>query len=359
MFRKLSGLKTGRAGISKDLRAARRGDAAAMKRVGLCYLRGAERVAPHAGHAVWWLERAVDAGEATACVHAARLAWDGFSPDEQAVKTPVRTAPRVNDAFRFARQGYAAGDPEAALFLAWLLDATKSEAPEERKQALRFAASHRAPLALVGLADIEAREGASAERLMELMREPLAAGLGSAHYLVGLWHGRGDVLPRDAGKSRFYLEKAVEKQHPLAEAMLGECLMAENHRKPGGEDHGACVARLRRLTQGETLLRKAAVKHGNGRAACVLGDYWTTIVDPPDLREALKWYDLAISQGNPGAMYMVAHLALTGRTRHVSEQGALKLLEQAAEGGHKKAVAMLHFYCEKAVTTEEDAETVC
>ncbi|MFT8719899.1 tetratricopeptide repeat protein [Acetobacter sp.] len=341
MLRKLLKLKSGPQTLASLLKQARKGDAAAMCQIGTAYLRGEQGASPHPGYAAWWFEKSARAGNDKACVHAARLAWDGFVPDDMALNASERGDRRTDDALTFARLGYERGEPEAALFLAWLLDATKTDAFEERKAALLAAAAHGLPLAAVGLADMEQRSGASVERVMALLAQPLEAGLGVAHHMVAVWYGQGGFLPQDAGKARSHLEIAAETGHVAAMAMLGECLMVENCKVPrSGEDGVARQERLRRLTRGETLLRKAASAE-NGRAACVLGDYWAVIADPPDVREALKWYERGVFLGDEGAMYMMARLVLTGQFQHLTSDEAHALMSRAAQKGHKAALQVV------------------
>ena len=338
MLRKLLKLKSGPQAFASLLKQARKGDAAAMCQIGTAYLRGEQGAFPHPGYAAWWFEKSVRAGNDKACVHAARLAWAGFVPDEMALNAPERSARRTDDALAFARLGYERGEPEAALFLAWLLDATKTDALGERKAALLAAAAHGLPLASVGLADMEQRSGASVERVMALLAQPLEVKLGVAHHMVAGWYGQVGFLPQDAGKARSHLEIAAEIGDVAVMAMLGECLMVENCKIPtGGEDGMARQERLRRLTRGETFLRKAASAE-NGRAACVLGDYWAVIADPPDMREALKWYERGVSLEDEGAMYMMARLVLTGQVQNLTPDEAHALMSRAAQRGHKGAL---------------------
>ncbi|NHN89298.1 tetratricopeptide repeat protein [Acetobacter conturbans] len=341
MWRKLFRLTQRGNNLPRHLAEAHAGNADDMFLVGKTYLYGDQDVAAHAGYAAWWMEKAARAGCAPACVHAARLAWDGFVPDVNVLESPTRGDRREEDAFAFARLGHGHAEPEASLFLAWLLDATKAPPSRERVEALKVAAAHGLPLACVGLADIELREGASPERMMELLRVPLEVRLGVAHYMVAVWYGQGGFLPQDASKARHHLEIAADGGHVQAMGMLGECLMVENHKAPEGDaDATARLERLRRLTRGETLLRKAASAE-NGRAACVLGDYWATVATPPDLPEAMKWYERGVLLGNAGAMYMSARLVLTGRSHHISKGSAKDRMRQAARAGHKGALALM------------------
>ncbi|MFT8896672.1 MAG: sel1 repeat family protein [Acetobacter sp.] len=339
MWRKLLGKLKKAPGIKKHLKQARKGSVKAMFAVGKAYLRGGKEVAPHAGHAVWWMERAARAGHQQACVHASRLAWDGFVSDEMGLGQPLREASRVEDAFMFARLGHQRGDPEASLFLVWLLDATKMKADTERLEALRAAAEKGLPLALVGLADLEARSGASAERVMDLLSIPLEKNLGIAHHMVSTWHGQGDLLPLDEKKARHHLEIAASAGYVPAMALLGECLMVENHRQSDDEGRDENKERLRRLTRGESLLRKAAAS--NGRAACVLGDYWSSIAESPDLQQAIQWYEKAVSLGFVGAFFMSGRLVLEGRSTYMTQQDAWIRIKQAAEAGHVGAKDIL------------------
>lgn len=323
----------------KRIDQAYKGSVDAMFSMGQACLVGEEGVAPHAGHAAWWMERAARAGHQLACVHAARLAWDGFLPDEQALGQPVRQAPRKDDALMFARLGHQRGDPDASLFLVWLLDAIRMRADPERLEALQAAAEKGLPLALVGLADVEARAGASAERVMDLLSIPLEKNLGIAHYMVSTWYGQGALLGQDEKKARHHLEIAADTGYVPAMALLGECLMVENHRQSDGGADDEGKERLRRLTRGESLLRKAAAS--NGRAACVLGDYWSTIAETPDVRQAVQWYEKAVSLGFPGAFFMSARIVLEGRSDHMTQQEAWTRMEQAAGAGHAGAKTVL------------------
>ncbi|TCS34539.1 TPR repeat protein [Acetobacter aceti NBRC 14818] len=339
MWRKFLDKRKRASGRKKRAGQAGKGSVDAMFSMGQAYLAGEEGVAPHAGHAAWWMERAARAGHPQACVHAARLAWDGFLPDERALAQPVREAPRKDDALTFARLGHQRGDPEASLFLVWLLDATKMKADTERHEALRAAAGKGLPLALVGLADLEARSGASAERVMDLLSIPLEKNLGIAHHMVSIWYGQGQLLPLDEKKARHHLEIAANTGYVPAMALLGECLMVENHRQNDGEEHDENKERLRRLTRGESLLRKAAAS--NGRAACVLGDYWSSIAESPDLQQAVQWYEKAVSLGFVGAFFMSARLVLEGRSTHMTQQDAWMRMKQAAQAGHAGAKDIL------------------
>jgi TPR repeat protein len=332
VWRKFLDKRKRASGRRKRVEQAGEGSVDAMFSMGEAYLAGEEGVAPHAGHAVWWMERAARGGHPQACVHAARLAWDGFLPDEQALGQPVRRTPRKEDALMFARLGHQRGDPEASLFLVWLLDAAGMEEETERLEALQAAAAEGLPLALVGLADREARAGASAERLMDMLSVPLEKKLGIAHHMVSTWYGHGIVLAQDEKKARHHLEIAAGAEYVPAMALLGECLMVENHRQGVDEQE---KERLRFLTRGESLLRKAAIS--NGRAACVLGDYWSGIAETPDIGQAVQWYEKSVSLGFPGAFFMSACLVLEGRSNHMTQQDAWTRMEQAAGAGHAGA----------------------
>ncbi|AQS86224.1 hypothetical protein A0U92_02995 [Acetobacter aceti] len=325
--------------IKRHIEQARKGSVTAMFAVGKAYLHGKEDVAPHAGHAVWWMERAARGGHQEACVQAARLAWDGFLPDERALGPAARTAPRKDDALMFARLGHQRGDPEASLFLVWLLDAVKMKAEAERHEALQAAAEKGLPLALVGLADIEARSGASAEHVMDLLSIPLEANLGIAHHMVSTWYGQGTLLAQNEQKARHHLEIAAGAGYVPAMGLLGECLMVENHRQIEGEERDENRERLRRLTRGESLLRKAAIS--NGRAACVLGDYWSRIAETSDMQQSIQWYEKSVSLGFVGALFMSARLVLEGRSDHMTQQEAWSRLERAAVAGHAGAKEIL------------------
>ncbi|GBQ28213.1 hypothetical protein AA0472_2613 [Acetobacter estunensis NRIC 0472] len=326
--------------LQKTLEAARKGDAQAMRTVGLAYLQGTHETLPHHGHAAWWLEQAAAKGDGPACDPAARLAWEGVVPDEKALEAPRKEHPRTQEAFRLARLGHARANPQASLFLVWLLDRTRTQAPQERLEALQAAAQAGLPLAVTALADLEARSGASVESVMERLKEPLQTGLGAAHHLLAQWYARGQFLPRDAILARHHLETAASTDHLDAQALLGECLMVENHASPPAEDETDRRERLRRLTRGETLLRRAA-QNGHGRAACVLGDYWAVIAEPKDMTQAMNWFRLGASMKDPGALYMYGRLTLEGQPSSADRERGLTMLREAAQAGHPGAQKFL------------------
>lgn len=310
------------------LRAATKGDAAAMYELGSSYLRGrGARKDPR--RAVRWLLAAAESGHGRACSKLDDLADEGFV--------------RARDVMPRLRRAAAAGDADAQLALGLRLEAAAG-VRSNRKEALRWyrrAAQQGRAIAWLWLGDAY-RNGHGApqswQRALACYRRAAAEGLGNAFaWLVEYYDGRCGA-PRDPRAVASWLRRAetVARRgstdvYTFLDDYYGYGFVDDPDeatdarravrwvRKGAAEGDPDCLMRLgihlfdgtgarKDRARGLALYRRAA-ELGSSRAAYLLGRcYAEGDGVRRDRRRARRWLERAAADGEPDARRLLAKL---------------------------------------------------
>jgi len=152
-------------------------------------------------------------------------------------------------------------------------------------------------------------------------------GHAPAQYALG-WEYLGEEFGRDVLTAIYWLEKAVEQEHPYAMTLLGHCYVA------GLSDWFS-------PTDGASLLVRAA-EMGEAEAQAEIGFmHRVGRILPKDPELALKWSRAAAEQGNGEGMFELAQLHAEGFGVEASVEEHVHWLELAAEAGKGEAAHYL------------------
>jgi TPR repeat protein len=311
--------------------AAQYGMPEAQARLGLCYLRGLGLPANQA-EARHWLERASDAGHATALTELASLALQGISGPYQRGAFPRLEGPTKPDhrtAAELARRAASTGSAEAKALLAYIMGLAPSieQAPGEADNLYREAAQAGSPLGKLGHAMVLLREGtpeATGEARALLLSAAAEARLPTAHFLLGAMAeaGIGDTQNLIAAAEHYQI--AAELGHTGAKTRLGLALLIGR-------------GTPRNLLQAETWLRRAALD-GDAIAAAALGDFHASPErQPANMGEAAHWYRHAAELGHPASAHILARAIWAGVEGEPDLQEVVAWLETAIERGDTTA----------------------
>lgn len=308
--------------------AAHDGSPAAQTRLGLCYLRGIGVPASMA-EARHWLERAADAGDATAQTELAALALHGVSgPYERgpfAASAPdLRADPDHHIAAGLARRAADAGSAEGKALLAFILRLTPSlaESTDEADALYQDAADAGWPLGQLGHAMTLLRLGVPGTmgECHGLLSAAAKSGLPTAHFLLAAMAEAGVGVTRDLDTAATHYRIAAEGGHTGAKTRFGLALLAGRGTK-------------RNLVEAETWLRRAALE-GEALAAAVLGDFHASPErQPANPEEATRWYRLAAELGHAGSAHVLARAIAAGAEGRPDPGEVAVWLETAIERG--------------------------
>ncbi len=312
--------------------AAQEGLPAAQTRLGRCYLRG-EGVPANLNEARHWLERAAEAGDATAQTELAALALHGVTgPYERgpfSARSPDLGAdPDHEVAAGLARRAANAGSAEGKALLGFILrlNPAFAETPDEADTLYQDAADAGWPLGQLGHAITLLRQGVSGTmpEAHDLLAAAAGSGLPTAHFLLGAMAEAAVGTPRDLESAAEHYRAAAEHGHTGAKTRLGLALLAGRGTK-------------RDLVEAETWLRRAA-HDGEAVAAAVLGDFHASLDrQPANLEEAAHWYRLAAELGHPGAAHVLARVIAAGLEGVPDPAEVASWLETAIERGDDAA----------------------
>jgi hypothetical protein len=317
-----------RAAFSLFVRAAHAGLAQAEYRVGRSYLLGLG-VPRSTGEALRWLRRSADAGDAAAQTQLGALALQGVIDvaDRGLFDDPGRPADFERAEF-WCRKAVAGGSAEAKALLAFIL----TVGPEDRRDQAAAETLYRESAQAgwssgqVGLAVTLLRDSTkeSATRAAELLRLAAAAGVATAHHLLGILAESGMIGPVDFAAAAASYRQAAELGHAAAQVRYGFALL-----------HGRGVEQD--PFHAENWLRRAALA-GDSQAAAVLGYLYARDGDvPPNYTEAAMWLRSASEAGHAGAAHMLGRMLMLGTGIPKDYQEAAHWLHVAAENGDEGA----------------------
>ncbi|MSP00145.1 MAG: sel1 repeat family protein [Acetobacteraceae bacterium] len=309
--------------------AARAGLPEAQARLGLCYLNG-HGVPANQAEARHWLERAADAGDATAQTELASLALRGVSGlyERGPFSDAEPSAPDHHLAAELARRAAKTGSAEAQALLAYILNVAPSTAdgPGEADALYQQSAATGWPLGQLGHAMTLLKRATpeAAREAMALLTEAAASGLPTAHFLLGALAESGAVGAVEPRSAVTHYRAGAARGHTGSKIRLGLALMT-----------GRGTARD--VEEAETWLRRAA-QDGDVTAAAILGDFHASPDRrPPNLGEAAIWYRRAADLGHGGAAHALARAIAAGAEGHPDPREVAAWLQAAVERGETAA----------------------
>jgi len=310
-------------------RAARAGLPEACYRLGRCYLLNLG-VPPAINEALRWLGRAAESGDAAARTQLGSLALQGVTDrDPGALFDAPGSGPDYDRAEHWCR---LAGTAEAKALLAFIL----TEGPAARRDPAAADALYQQaadagwPGGQLGVAARLLRQGgqANAQRAAVLLRGAAAAGLATAHHLLGVLAESGAVGAADVIAAATHYKLAAEAGYVPAQVRYGFAMLL-----------GRGIPRD--LFGAETWLRRAALA-GDPQAAAVVGYLYVRDGDlPANHSEAAIWLRRAAEAGHRGAARTLGRLLLLGVGVPRDLADAAHWLRLAAEAGVRSAWADL------------------
>jgi uncharacterized protein len=167
------------------------------------------------------------------------------------------------------------------------------------------------------------------ERALQLMEECGSEGNPTACYLVALWYRNGEGAPKDAQRSRQWIDRL------LRIANEGDIIAQWNV----GQSYRFGDLLPLDIKRANEWLERAA-ENGSGDAQHHLAWYYEhgLYEYPNDPAQAAKWYQRAFDQEHPETLYLYAtKLFRDGRPT----EEAVSLLKKAAAKGFKQAEYLL------------------
>jgi hypothetical protein len=317
--------------------AAEAGDAEAAFKVGEFYLDG-KTVLGQPAEAARWYRRAAEDGHLGAQVRLAQLHLLGLPEDAvDAAGGLFETAKSIGvdycAAMRWAKRAADAGVPDAQAILGYILSSGPEELrdPDAALKLYRESAQHDCPQGRLGYALMLMTQADTAEKSLAAHDELVlaaAAGLPTAHYLLGAEAERGAGTAQDDTKAREHYTIAAEAGLASAQTRLG-LLLLEGRGGPAD------------LLNGESWLRRATLS-GDIEAAALLGDIYARGGEvPPNYLEAAHWFRTAAERGHKSAARALGTLYLTGAGVGRDADEAAVWFKRAAEAGDPEAQVRL------------------
>ncbi|MDG6095537.1 hypothetical protein LOC54_10575 [Acetobacter sp. AN02] len=314
---------------------ARRDNPRACRHLALAYLTG-EGIESHPPSARRWMRHAAELGDGKAWNWLARICADGIPEAGTGVSLLGPWEPQEPDralVMKSAQKGVAAGDPEAAVFLAWYLSSDPDTPETVQRDALRQAAGSGSPWVCTALAR-EALEAVMPEAaggftdrvgiVTYWLDQALEQDFPAAHYLTAVIAEDARFGHPDPAKAFLHLEKAAQGGECHAAFCLGRVLLYGTPAVAASPEHGV------------TWLRQAA-NADSEEAALTLGRWYAAAGEEQNLTEAIRWYCRAREKGSRDAVRELAGLVMrSGNGSFPAEDGMLWLRE-AAETGDREA----------------------
>jgi uncharacterized protein len=313
-------------------RAAQAGLPAAQFRLGRCYLLG-HGVPRCQIAALRWLKCAATSGDVAAQSLLASLALQGICDTMSDGLFDISGSrcggvPNYHKALHWAERAASVGSPEALAVLGHI----RTAGPEDLRDLVEGDRSYRRSAeagcaqgqlgwALALLRDHIMETASEARTLLE---SAAAAGLPSAHYMLGVLAESGASGTTDFVAAAKHYQAGAELGQRSAQLRYGMALLAGRGLRQD-------------ILEGETWLRRAALA-GEAQAAAMVGDLYVRTGElPPNHAEAAIWFRRAAEAGHEGAARALAQLQLRG----VDWQEAIPWLRTAAARGDADARAEL------------------
>ncbi|WP_339086842.1 tetratricopeptide repeat protein [Hyphomicrobium sp. ghe19] len=308
--------------------AAGAGDVEAAFIVGECYLEG-KGILRQPCEAARWYRRAAVAGHARAQCRLAQLHLFGLAPaaTEPSDGLFYSVEEREVDycaAELWARRAAETGNAEAQALLGYILSAGPDELCDAaaalewyRKSAEQDCAQGRLGYVIALMKNSESADKAFVH---EELVHAAAAGLPTAHYLLGVEAELATHSVMDESAARQHYEIAAAAGHGKAQMRLGLLLI---------EGRGGSA----NAVDGESWLRRAALG-GDIEAASQLGDmYARGGALPPNYAESAYWFRTAAERGDKWAARSLGMLYLTGAGVGRDPDEAASWFKRAAVAG--------------------------